>query len=63
MAERTDRWARSVMGDHVDEAIEKGVLRPSEREKAIDRACDNWVGQQGNGRAAEIAIKSVVADG
>lgn len=59
MASRTDRNARVIMGQHIDRAIAKGEVRPHEREKAIDIACDNWTGQTGNGVAAEHAINAI----
>lgn len=59
MSDPKDQNARSIMGNHIDQAIRNGDLRSHERARAIDLACINWVGQTGNGNAAETAIKAI----
>jgi hypothetical protein len=59
MADANDKNTRLIMGKHVDQAIARGEIRAHEREKTISLAANNWVGQTGNGHAAEAAIKAV----
>jgi hypothetical protein len=50
--------ARSIMSRHIDKAIERGDIRPHERDRAIDLAVNNWKGNMGNGQAADLAIEA-----
>lgn len=53
-----DTLSRDCLRKDINEAVDRGDLRPHERERALDLAVSNWKGRVTAGEATRAAVNA-----